>query len=166
LGKGAAVAESEVGGVKDDSEVLIVKPPTEAHSSVAFGRCTLTRLPAFADSRGVLSVVERDFGLPFDMKRCFMVFGVPEGQQRGGHSLKHSHEVMIGVSGSVTLDVDDGETCWRVVLNDPTLSVYVPTGVWSEQHSFSSDAVLVVLASNGYDVNEFDSVRPSRNADG
>jgi UDP-2-acetamido-3-amino-2,3-dideoxy-glucuronate N-acetyltransferase len=152
--------------VKDDSEVLIVKPPTEAYGSVTFGRCSLTRLSAFADSRGVLSVVERDFGLPFDVKRCFTVFGVPKGQQRGGHSLRTSHEVMICVSGSVTMDVDDGETCWRVVLNDPTLSVYVPTGVWSEQHSFSSDAVLVVLASNGYDIDEFDSVRPSRNADG
>ena len=158
--------ESRFGNVKDESEVLAVKPPTEAHDSVRFGRCTLTRLPAFADSRGVLSVVERDFGLPFDVKRCFTVFGVPDGQQRGGHSLEHSHEVMIGVSGSVTLDVDDGETCWRVVLNDPTLSVYVPTGVWSEQHSFSSDAVLVVLASNGYDIDEFDSVRPSRNSNG
>jgi hypothetical protein len=95
-----------------------------------------------------------------------MVFGVPEGQHRGGHSLKHSHEVMIGVSGSTTLDVDDGETCWRVVLDDPTISVYVPVGVWSEQHTFSSDAVLVVLASHDYDANEFDSVRPPRNSDG
>ena len=152
--------------MKEESDVLVVTPPTEPHCSVTFGRCTLTRLPAFADSRGVLAVVERHFGLPFDTKRCFVLFAVPEGQQRGGHSLKHSHEVMIGVSGSVTLDVDDGETCWRVALDDPTLSVYVPAGVWSEQHSFSSDAVLVVLASNGYDVNEFDSVRPSGNAGG
>lgn len=152
--------------MKDSSRAVVVTPPAEPHDSVDFGRCTLTRLPAFIDSRGALAVIERRFGLPFEVNRCFMVFGVSEGQQRGGHSLKHSHEVMIGVSGSVILDVDDGETCWRVVLDDPTLSVYVPTGVWSEQHSFSSDAVLVVLASNGYDINEFDSVRPSRNADG
>lgn len=161
-----AVIESQVRSVKDQSEVLIVKPPMEAHGSIRFGRCILTRLPAFTDSRGVLAVVERHFGLPFDVKRCFMVFGVPEGQHRGGHSLKHSHEVMIGVSGSTTLDVDDGETCWRVVLDDPTISVYVPVGVWSEQHTFSSDAVLVVLASHDYDANEFDSVRPPRNSDG
>ena len=69
------------------------------------------------------------------------------------------------MSGSTTLDVDDGETCWRVVLDDPTLSVYLPTGVWSEQHSFSRDAVMVVLASNSYDADEFDSVRPSRHPD-
>ncbi|MEI8287818.1 MAG: FdtA/QdtA family cupin domain-containing protein, partial [Actinomycetes bacterium] len=151
--------------MKDQAEVLVVKPPVEAHGSVTFGRCTLTRLPAFADSRGLLAVVERHSGLPFDVKRCFMVFGVPEGQHRGGHSLKDSHEVMICVSGSITVDVDDGETCWRVVLDDPTISVYVPTGVWSEQHSFSSDAVMIVLASNVYDANEFDSVRPTRNSD-
>jgi hypothetical protein len=53
-----------------------------------------------------------------------------------------------------------------VVLDDPTISVYVPVGVWSEQHTFSSDAVLVVLASHDYDANEFDSVRPPRNSDG
>lgn len=147
--------------MSNDSEVVVVTPPPEARGSVTFGRCTLFQLPAFADSRGVLAVVEREFGLPFDAQRCFMVFGVPEGERRGGHSLEHSHEVMIAASGSVTFDVDDGETCWRVVLDDPTISLYIPTGVWSEQHSFSHDAVLVVLASNGFDPNEFDSVRPS-----
>ena len=151
--------------MRNDSEVLAVTPPTEAHGSVTFGRCTLTRLPAFADSRGVLAVVERDIGLPFDAKRCFMVFGAPEGQHRGGHSLRNSHEVMICVSGSVTVDIDDGETCWRVVLDDPTIAIYVPTGVWSEQHSFSGDAVMIVLASSGYDADEFDPVRPSKDSD-
>ncbi len=146
--------------MKDHSEVVVVEPPTEAHRSVSFGRCTLTRLPAFTDSRGVLAVVEREFGLPFDAKRCFMVFGVPEGQSRGGHSLRYSNEIMIGVNGSITLDIDDGETCWRAMLDDPTISLHVPTGVWSEQHTFSSDAVMIVLASNGYDADEFDSVRP------
>lgn len=164
MGGTEARNENGVDGVKDSSNVLIVAPPIEAHDSVDFGRCTLTRLPAFTDSRGVLAVTERNSGLPFEVNRCFMVFGVPEGQRRGGHSLKRSHEVMICANGSITLDVDDGVTCWRVVLDDPTLALYVPTGVWSEQHSFSSDAVLVVLASNTYDANEFDSARPSRNA--
>ncbi len=146
--------------MKDHSEVVVVEPPGEAHRSVSFGRCTLTRLPSFRDSRGVLAVVEREFGLPFDAKRCFMVFGVRDGQSRGGHSLRKSNEVMIGVSGSITVDVDDGETCWRVVLDDPTISLLVPTGVWSEEHTFSSGAVMIVLASNVYDADEFDSVRP------
>ena len=146
--------------MKDHSEVIVVEPPTEEHGSVGFGRCTLTRLPSFTDPRGVLAVVEREFGLPFDAKRCFMLFGVPEGQSRGGHSLRSSNEVMIGVSGSTTVDIDDGETCWRVVLNDPTISLYVPAGVWSEEHSFTGDALMIVLASNVYDTDEFDSVRP------
>jgi hypothetical protein len=64
------------------------------------------------------------------------------------------------VSGSTTVDIDDGETCWRVVLNDPTISLYVPAGVWGEEHSFTGDAVMIVLASNVYDADEFDSVRP------
>ena len=110
-------------------------------------------------------MAEQGLGLPFDAKRCFMVFGVPEGIHRGGHSLSSSHEVMIGASGSITVDVDDGEICWRVLLDDPTISLYVPTGVWSEQHSFSDDAVMIVLASNGYDADEFDSVRPVGRSD-
>lgn len=146
--------------MKDLSEVVVVAAPTEAHRSVSFGRCTLTRLPSFTDPRGALAVVERESGLPFDAKRCFMVFGVPEGQGRGGHSLRYSNEVMIGVSGSITVDIDDGETCWRVVLDDPTISLFMPTGVWGEEHSFSSDSVMIVLASNIYDADEFDSVRP------
>lgn len=146
--------------------MVIVVPPAGAGTSVTFGRCTLTRLPSFTDPRGVLAVAESRLGLPFDVRRCFMIFGVPEGQQRGGHSLRCSNEVMIGVNGSITVDVDDGETCWRVVLDDPTIALGVPTGVWSEQHSFSTDAVMIVLASQDYDPDEFDTVRPGTSSDG
>lgn len=151
--------------MKNPPEVLIIEPPAVAGDSVEFGRCTVTRLPSFADPRGVLAVAESSLGLPFDAKRCFMIFAVPEGHHRGGHSLRYSNEVMIGVNGSITVEVDDGETCWQVVLDDPTIALSVPTGVWTEQHTFSADAVMIVLASHEYDPDEFTAVRPGTRSD-
>jgi len=145
--------------------VVEVEVPREAGHVTAFGGCSLIRLPSFSDHRGVLTVAERHLGLAFDAVRFFMLFGVPEGERRGGHSLAVSEEVMVAAAGSVTLEVDDGRTCWRVVLDDPTLAVHVPVGVWSEQHSFTEGAVLLVLASAPFDPDEFDNGRPGRVGD-
>jgi hypothetical protein len=163
--RGLASSPEEI-EVNASSRVVEVRVPQEPGEVAEFGGCTLVRLPSYPDHRGVLAVAEQELGLPFAAVRCFLVFGVPRDAHRGGHSLAVSNEVMIGVSGSITLDVDNGQTCWRVVLNDPTLAVHVPVGVWSEQHSFSNDAVLMVLASSAFDPDEFDSVRPGTDAHG
>lgn len=141
--------------------VVEVEAPREAGHVTAFGGCSLIRLPSYPDHRGVLTVAERRLGLTFDAVRFFMLYGVPEGARRGGHSLAVSEELMVCAAGSVTLEVDDGRTRWRVVLDDPTLAVHVPVGVWSEQHSFSEGAVLLVMASAPFDPDEFDD-RPPR----
>ena len=147
----------------DNSRLMIVEPPGapgDLGSPVSFAGCALMRLPAFVESRGVLAVTELGVDLPFEVVRCFFLYRVPTGARRGGHSLASSSEVMVGVHGSVTVDVDDGDTCWRVVLDDPTIALHIPTGVWCEEHTFSADAVLMVLASSTYDADEFDHNRP------
>lgn len=149
-----------------DRRVRTVVPPVETGASVTFARCTLVRLPSFVDERGSLVVTERGADLPFEVKRVFLIHAVPDGARRGGHALERSEEVLIAVHGSVTVDVDDGVTCWRIVLDDPTVALHVRTGVWCEENSFGTDGVLAVLASEIFDPDEFDPVRPGGSSDG
>ena len=118
--------------------------------------CFLLSLNEFADSRGVLNVMERGAeGLPFLPERFFVVTGVPAGEVRGGHANRTVQEVLIAVNGSVTVDVDDGVERASVVLDSPRRALHLPAGVWSAQRDFSSGACLVVLASLPYEPADY-----------
>jgi dTDP-4-dehydrorhamnose 3,5-epimerase-like enzyme len=93
--------------------------------------------------------------LPFLPKRYFIVFDVAEGQTRGGHAHSTSHQLLICVKGSCLVALDDGKTRDEVWLDRPELALYLPPKIWATQKQFSPDAVLMVLASDLYNPEEY-----------
>lgn len=113
------------------------------------------RLPLFRDLRGSLAVAEYGKSLPFQPKRCFMVFDVPSREVRGEHAHKTLHQFLICVKGQLSVVVDNGNDRAEVRLDGPGIGLHLPARVWGIQYKFSPDAVLMVLASDGYDENDY-----------
>ena len=115
----------------------------------------LVKLRNFKDERGNLVTIEKDLGVPFDIKRVYYIFGNKSNLRRGFHSHKKLKQVLICVSGSCTIHIDDGYETKEVLLNDPTVGLFLDNNIWREMYDFSSDAVLVVLASEIYQEEDY-----------
>ena len=111
--------------------------------------------PWFKDMRGDLTVAEIERDLPFAPKRIFMVFDVPSRDVRGEHAHRRCHQFLMCPHGSCTVVVDDCVTRREVVLDHPTRGVYLPPMVWATQYKYSEGALLLVLASDLYDPNDY-----------
>jgi UDP-2-acetamido-3-amino-2,3-dideoxy-glucuronate N-acetyltransferase len=113
------------------------------------------RLPQFSDLRGKLVVGELAEGLPFVPKRFFLVHGVPTREVRGAHAHKRLHQLLVCVAGECAVVADDGVRREEIILDSPGVGVHVPPMVWAIQYKFSPDAVLLVLASESYDPDDY-----------
>ena len=116
----------------------------------------LINLPKIVDPRGNLTVAEQMKNVPFDIARVYWTYDIPSGERRGGHAHRTCQEVIIAVSGSFDVMLDDGHgntvTCH---LNHPYQGLYVGTGMWRTLEDFSSGAVCLVLASELFDEEEY-----------
>ncbi|MDM4764976.1 WxcM-like domain-containing protein [Pelomonas sp. SE-A7] len=115
----------------------------------------LVRLPKVVDLRGALSFGEIGAHLPFTPQRFFMVYDVPTREVRGEHAHKACHQFLVCVKGSVGVVVDDGQQRDELLLDSPRLGLHIPPMVWGIQYQFSPDAVLLVLASDRYDADDY-----------
>jgi UDP-2-acetamido-3-amino-2,3-dideoxy-glucuronate N-acetyltransferase len=116
---------------------------------------SLHRLPAAADMRGQLSYAEIGKNIPFEVKRFFLVYGVANQEVRGEHAHRKLHQFLICVHGRCSVVCDDGRNREEFLLDDPTLGLRLPPLVWAIQYKHSSEAVLLVLASDVYDANDY-----------
>lgn len=112
-------------------------------------------MPHMVDMRGDLSVGEWSGLLPFAPVRHFLVYNVPNTKVRGEHAHKVCHQFLVCVHGSVSVVADDGSNREEFLLNRPDLGLYLPPLVWGVQYKYSSDAVLLVLASHPYDSDDY-----------
>jgi len=112
-------------------------------------------LPKIQDPRGNLSFVENDTQIPFDIHRSYWIYDVPGGATRGGHAFKEQHEVIIVMSGSVDIIVDDGNTKKIVSLNRSYYGLYIPNGLWRQMCNFSTNSFVLVLASTDFDKSDY-----------
>ena len=117
--------------------------------------CVLIDLPRIADPRGNLTFVESSAHVNFVIKRVFFLYDVPAGAERGGHALKHCHQLLIATSGSFRITVTDGDHRQEVRLSRPYQGLVVPPMIWREMDDFSSGAVCLVLASQNYDADDY-----------
>ena len=108
-------------------------------------------LPRITDPRGNLSVVQGGSHIPFDI----YLYDVPGGATRGGHAHHREQQVLIAVSGSFDVELDDGHEKMRVTLNRPFRGVLIPPGVWRELDNFSSGSVCLTLSSIDYDESDY-----------
>jgi len=116
---------------------------------------TLHTFHAVADMRGSLSVGEFEREIPFKPLRFFLVHDVPTAETRGEHAHLKCHQFLIAVKGSVRVVADDGEKREEFMLDRNNLGIYLPPMVWGIQSHYSSDAILLVFASDYYDSNDY-----------
>lgn len=107
------------------------------------------------DERGKLVVVEGAQDIPFDIQRVFYIYGSDSEVVRGQHANRNSEFVLINVSGSSKVRVDNGFEEDIIELNRPRMGLYLPTMLWKDMYDFSADSVLLVLANTHYDGHEY-----------
>jgi hypothetical protein len=113
------------------------------------------RMPLVKDLKGSLTFGENERHLPFLVQRYFVVFDVPSREVRGEHAHRTLHEFLICLRGSCAVALDDGQFREEVALDRPTIGLYVPPMVWRVHYKYSSDAMLLVLASHVYDAGDY-----------
>ena len=113
--------------------------------------CTILDLPRINDPRGNLTFVESSRHIPFAIQRVYYLYDVPGGSARGGHAHKALHQLIIAMSGSFDIHLDDGYAKKTVHMNRSYYGLYVCPMIWREIDNFSSGAVCMVLASDYYD---------------
>lgn len=119
--------------------------------------CHIVELPKIVDARGNLTFIEEFKHVPFDIKRVYYLYDVPGGAERGGHAHKELRQLIVAMSGSFDVLLDDGREKKRYHLNRSYYGLYICPMIWREIDNFSSGSVCMVIASNYYD--EFDYYR-------
>jgi hypothetical protein len=118
--------------------------------------CRIIELPKITDPRGNLTFIEGGgIHIPFDIKRVYYLYDVPGGAERGGHGHKALHQLIVAMSGSFDVVLDDGNEKKRFHLNRSYYGLYVCPMIWRELDNFSSGSVCMVLASNHYDEDDY-----------
>ncbi len=115
----------------------------------------LINLPKLEDPRGNLSFIEEENHIPFKIKRVYWIYDVPGGQVRGGHAFKKQQELIVALSGSFDVLVDDGEKNEIYSLNRSYYGLYLPAGLWRQIQNFSTNSVAMVLSSTFYNKNDY-----------
>lgn len=108
-----------------------------------------------SDRKGNLTVIENFKSVPFDVKRTYYLYDIPGGESRGGHAHKGLYQLIVAVSGSFTVTLDDGELKRTFFLNRPYQGLMVVPGIWRTLDEFSSGSVCMVLASEGYSEDDY-----------
>jgi len=116
----------------------------------------IINIPKIIDvgGRGNLSVIEKDC-IPFDINRVYYLYDVPSDSYRGGHAHKEQLELLIALSGSFEVVLDNGFERTKIMLNKPNKGLLIPTKNWRELENFSSGAVCLVLASDVFDEDDY-----------
>ena len=112
-------------------------------------------LPKILDKRGNLSIIEEFKNIPFKIERAYWIYDVPGGETRGGHAYKENQELIVALSGSFDVILDDGQEKKTFSLSRSYYGLYVPKGLWREMNNFSTNSLALVLASTPYDADDY-----------
>ncbi|MEP1489700.1 MAG: FdtA/QdtA family cupin domain-containing protein [Algibacter sp.] len=114
----------------------------------------LIEIPKVSDVRGSLGVIEKGI-VPFEINRVYYLYDVPHDAYRGGHAHKSLTQLLIALSGSFDVHLNNGKEKIKVNLNKPNMGLLIKSGVWREIDNFSSGSVCLVLASKAYDEDDY-----------
>ena len=117
--------------------------------------CRIVGLPKVADPRGNLTFIEGKNHIPFKIRRVYYTYDVPGGSERGSHAHKDLQQLIIAMSGSFDIILDDGVNSHRFHLNRSYYGLYVPSMMWRTIDNFSSGSVCMVLASENFEEEDY-----------
>jgi len=117
--------------------------------------CEILILDKVHNRAGNITIVEGQKTIPFDVERVYYLYDIPGGEDRGGHAHKELYQVIVAASGAFDVLLDDGRNKKVVRLNRPDYGLLVVPGIWRELMEFSSGTVVLVLASDKYDTNDY-----------
>jgi oxalate decarboxylase/phosphoglucose isomerase-like protein (cupin superfamily) len=112
-------------------------------------------LPRIFDPRGNLTFIEEENHLPFNIQRVYWIYDVPGGEYRGSHAFRDTEELIIALSGSFNVILNDGKKEFHFQLNRSYFGIYVPKMIWREMNNFSTNSVALVIASTRYDKRDY-----------
>jgi len=115
----------------------------------------IINLPKFEDPRGNLSFIEENNHIPFKIERAYWIYDVPGGQVRGGHAFKKQQELIVALSGSFDVVVDDGNKKYAFSLNRSYYGLYVPAGMWRQLQNFSTNSLALVISSTPFSEDDY-----------
>lgn len=116
--------------------------------------CREISVPQIIDERGNLAVIQEEI-IPFEIKRLFFIYGVPQDQNRGGHAHKEQTTVLFALHGSFDVLLDDGVHKRKVRLNEPTRGLILQPGIWSVLDNFETGTVCLAVNSDLYDESDY-----------
>jgi hypothetical protein len=119
------------------------------------GKSFLFELPVVPEQRGNLTFVEGRRHIPFAIERIYYLYDIPTGATRAGHAHKALEQVLIAISGSFTVTIDDGENSEDFLLNRPNAGLYIGPMLWRVIKNFSSNAICLALASKPFDEGDY-----------
>ena len=115
----------------------------------------IINLPKIEDPRGNLTFVEEENHIPFKIKRVYWIYDVPGGQMRGGHAFIEQQELVIALSGSFDVVLDNGDVKQTYSLNRSYFGLYIPAGLWRQMQNFSTNSLALVLSSTSYNADDY-----------
>lgn len=115
----------------------------------------IIQLPKILDIRGNLTFIEGGNHIPFEIKRTYWIYDVPGGEIRGGHAFKEQDELIVALSGSFDIVLDDGFEKKTYQLNRSYYGLYVPKGIWRQMENFSTNSFSMILASTAYNMEDY-----------
>jgi dTDP-4-dehydrorhamnose 3,5-epimerase-like enzyme len=117
--------------------------------------CEILILDKVHNRAGNITIVEGQKNIPFDVERVYYLYDIPGGEDRGGHAHKELYQLIVAASGAFDVLLDDGRNKKVVRLNRPDYGLLIVPGIWRELLEFSSGTVVLVLASDKYDTNDY-----------
>ena len=115
----------------------------------------IIELPKFHDLRGNLSFIEEETNIPFAIRRVYWIYDVPGGEIRGGHAFKTTEEVIIALSGSFDVVLNDGRSESVFSLSRSYYGLYIPQLLWRTIRNFSTNSLALIIASTDYDTGDY-----------
>jgi hypothetical protein len=126
----------------------------EMQNKLSVFDCSIIDLGKISFDEGNLTVVENS-NFPFVINRIFYLYDISGGESRGAHAHKECHQLLVAASGSFEVQLDDGAHKRQIFLNQPSIGLHIPPGIWASEINFSSGSICLVLASHIYSEQDY-----------